>query len=118
MFDLQRYRLDNKLKQSDVVRLTGLNQAIVSKYENNIGVTDYLTSVLADKLEGIDAYKIHRTEKFDPMRELLMQQRDLVASITTLTESNKLLISILSNPKKSQTADHNLAVEDSPVYRK
>lgn len=58
MIDLKKYRKDKKLDQKSIQDKTGLNQSIISKYENGISVSEYTTDILLSAFEDINDYVI------------------------------------------------------------
>jgi transcriptional regulator with XRE-family HTH domain len=93
MIDLQRYRKENKIDQKEISKLTGLDQAIISKYENKKHVTRHVTEVLLEKIPELESYMISDSYMVsEPQAEYGLNKEEILQqAILNLTESNKIL---------------------------
>lgn len=64
MFDLKRFRKENKLKQSDVADRIGVAQARISNYERGKDVSDHITHLL-DIHFDMEPFRVKSTLSFD-----------------------------------------------------
>jgi transcriptional regulator with XRE-family HTH domain len=94
MIDLQRFRKIKKLSQAEISELTGLDQAVISKYENKKHVSDYIIALFLDKIPELESYMIHENvvKDDDSIYEINdTDKKNLISAINNLSYSNKLL---------------------------
>lgn len=103
MIDLQRYRREKKLDQKDISRLTGLDQSIISKYENGRHVTQHVTDVLLSKIPALESYMIQENVVAEPQGEykskgyldkLIENNHELIKNIEKLIDNNCRLVEV------------------------
>lgn len=95
MIDLQRYRKDKKLDQKHISVLTGLDQALISKYENGKHVTQHVTDTLLKAIPELESYMIQ--EKLvvnEPLEQYVRSDNTtlLIKSIQDVIKNNEKLI--------------------------
>lgn len=103
MFDIQSFRKDRKLTQLDVALKTGLDQAVISKYESGKARTNHVSDILFSHYPELKNYKFDEKEKFDPIQELILQQKELINNLTTLIKAHEQITE--SNLKQSSTIE-------------
>ena len=95
MIDLQRFRKIKKIHQSDISEMTGLNQAVVSRYESKKHVTPFITAVLLEKIPELESYMIeddsHVNEESPVYSVQDYDRNNLLETLKNLSESNKVL---------------------------
>jgi transcriptional regulator with XRE-family HTH domain len=99
MVDLQRYRRYKKLHQSDISEITGIEQPIISKYENKKYVSEFITEILLDKIPELKDYIIDDgiVKEDNPEYGRLDDHKlNLIITIKNLSESNKILAESIS----------------------
>lgn len=98
MIDLHRFRKEKNYDQKYIAAVTGLDQAVISKYENKKQVTSHVTDKLLQHFPELESYMIqddlmrnglediNTTEISDENKKSI-----LMKSLLNLTESNKIL---------------------------
>lgn len=96
MIDLQKYRKENKLDQRHIAELTGLDQAIISKYENKKYVTQYVTDTLLEHIPALESYMTDESNMAsEPKSEYITGHGSgdkMIDSIFEIIQSNQKLI--------------------------
>ncbi len=118
MIDLLKYRKERKLNQKKISDLTGLDQSVISKYENKKHVTDYITSVLVEQIPELENYEIpdpdyssggehhamvaaNNQQLMETLKEIVKSNYKLIENNAKLVETNALLSSFLVELRKS-----------------
>lgn len=124
MIDLQRYRKDKKLDQKHISALTGLDQALISKYENGKHVTQHVTNTLLKAIPELESYMIEeKTYVSEPIEEynkadtttlliksiqdVIKNNEKLIDNNTVLVETNAMLSKYLMKLKEHRDMAHN-----------
>lgn len=92
----KKYRKDKKLDQRHIAELTGLDQAIISKYENKKYVTQYVTDTLLYHIPELESYMINESDQISDHRVDYTKDRSkdqkLIESIFEMIRNNEKLI--------------------------
>lgn len=124
MFDLQRYRKDKKLDQKHISILTGLDQAIISKYENGKHVTQHVTETLLKAIPELESYMIQEKtivkeliEEYirsdntslliKSIQDVIKNNEKLINNNTLLVETNAMLSNYLIKLKERREMEHH-----------
>ena len=101
MIDLQRFRKDKKYDQKYISSITGLDQAIISKYENKKMVTEHITNTLLSYFPELESYMIddmnqdniasEPIEPYQTREKKLEGDQQYLAIIAQLVASNEIL---------------------------
>jgi transcriptional regulator with XRE-family HTH domain len=98
MIDLQRYRKVKKLDQKHISVISGLDQAIISKYENKKMVTEHITNMLLKAIPELDSYMINENDSIasEPQEKYETPSIRIIETITNsnqnLSASNRILV--------------------------
>ena len=68
MIDLKAFRRKNKLKQTDISEVTGIDQSRISKYEKGF-ITDYVTDKLLEHYPELEDYRKESNVVNEPISE-------------------------------------------------
>jgi len=96
MIDLLKFRKDKKYDQKHISAVTGLDQAVISKYENKKLVTNHITETLLSFFPELESYMITQSGiAAEEIAEYASENKTInkmIDSIYEIIQSNQKLI--------------------------